>query len=169
VPRTPPIIALVAAVAENGIIGRGNALPWHLPADLAHFKRLTLDKPILMGRRTWESLPGLLPRRRHLVLSRDPNYQAPGAIVVTTLDQAIAAAAGESELMVVGGAELYAQTLARADRLYLTLVHASVEGDARFPEWDPADWVEVQRVRHPVDPRNPIPVTFLRLRRLRTP
>lgn len=162
-----PILSIVAAVAENGIIGRGNALPWHLPADLVHFKRLTLDKPILMGRRTWESLPGLLPRRRHIVVTRDPNYRAEGCTVVGSLDAAIAAAAMAPELMIVGGASLYAQVLARADRLYLTLVHADLEGDVRFPAWDRSDWELVSRSEYPADERNPIAMTFLSLHRRR--
>jgi dihydrofolate reductase len=160
-----PLLCLIAAVADKGVIGRGNALPWHLPADLAHFKRLTLDKPILMGRRTWESLPGLLPGRRHLVLTRNPHYRAPGATLVGSVDSAIAAAAGSAELMVVGGAELYAETLPRADRLYLTLVHAEIEGDARFPDWDPSDWQEIERTERPADGRNPIALSFLTLER----
>lgn len=161
----PPRLALVAAVADNGIIGRANRLPWHLPADLAHFKRLTLDKPILMGRRTWESLPGLLPRRQHIVLSRDPAYRAEGCTLVHSLDEAITAAGPVDELFIVGGAALYAEALPRADRLYLTLVHAQIEGDARFPAWDPADWTETERVERPADGRNPIPMTFLTLDR----
>lgn len=160
-----PRLALIAALAENGVIGRGNRLPWHLPADLAHFKRLTLDKPILMGRRTWESLPGPLPRRRHLVLTRDPTYRAEGATLVHSLEEAMAAAGPVPELLIVGGATLYAEALPRADRLYLTLVHAVVEGDTRFPAWDPEDWVETERVEHPADGRNGFPMTFLTLDR----
>ena len=162
-----PRIALVVAVADNGIIGRDNALPWHLPTDLAHFRRLTLDKTILMGRRTWESLPGPLPRRRHLVLSRDPGFQAVGCTRVDSLETAINAAAGEPELMIIGGATLYAAALPLADRLYLTQVHAQMEGDTRFPPWAPAEWEEIARRAHPADDRNPIPMTFLELHRIR--
>lgn len=160
-----PMISIVAAIADSGVIGNENALPWHLPADLAHFKRLTLDKPILMGRRTWESLPGLLPRRRHIVLTRDCGYAAEGCIRVHSLAEAIAAAGDASELMVVGGANLYAQTLSVADRMYLTLVHAAIDGDTRFPAWDPADWIELERVEHPSDASNAISMTFLTLER----
>lgn len=160
---TGPKISLVAAVADSGVIGNANALPWHLPADLAHFKHLTLDKPILMGRRTWESLPGPLPRRRHIVLTRDTHYRAAGCTLVHSLQEAIAAAGDAPELMVVGGANLYSQTLPIAHRLYLTLVHAAIEGDTRFPPWDPADWLELDRSKHPADERNPIPMTFLTL------
>ncbi len=160
-----PNLALIAAVADNGVIGRANRLPWHLPADLAHFKRLTLDKPILMGRHTWESLPGLLPRRRHIVLTRDPHYRAEGCTLVRSLDEAIAAARPADALFIVGGAALYAEALPLAERLYLTLVHARIEGDAHFPPWDPADWIEAGRIEHPADGRNPIPMTFLTLDR----
>lgn len=160
-----PLLSLVVAVADNGVIGQSNRLPWHLPADLAHFRRLTLDKTILMGRRTWESLPGLLPRRRHLVLTRDPGFQAPGATPIASLEAAMAAAADEPELMIVGGASLYAQTLPLADRLYLTRIHAEPPGDTRFPPWDLAEWREVARSEHPADGRNPIPMTFLVLYR----
>jgi dihydrofolate reductase len=160
-----PILALVVAVADNGVIGRGNALPWHLPADLAHFKRLTLDKPILMGRRTWESLPGLLPRRRHIVLTRDPGYHAPGCRVVTSLDAAIGAAGQVPELMVIGGAQLYAETLPLARRLYLTRVHGRPDGDVHFPDWDPADWQEIAHIEHPADAGNAYPMTFVTLER----
>jgi dihydrofolate reductase len=158
-----PEIALIAAVADNGVIGQGNALPWHLPADLAHFKRLTLDKPILMGRRTWESLPGLLPRRRHIVLTRDPLYRADGCTLVGSVEAAIAAAGDVPELCVVGGADLYAQTLPLAARLYLTRVHVQPDGDTRFPQWDPREWQELARTEHPADAKNPIAMTFLTL------
>ena len=160
-----PVLSLVAAVAENGVIGRANALPWRLPADLAHFRQLTLDKPILMGRRTWESLPGLLPRRQHLVLTRDPGYRAEGCLLVRSLAAAIAAVGPVPELMIVGGASLYAEALPLAERLHLTLVHASVAGDVSFPRWDPAAWREVSRVERAADERNPHDMTFLELRR----
>lgn len=161
----PPALVLVAAVADNGVIGRDNRLPWHLPADLAHFRRLTLDRPILMGRRTWESLPGPLARRRHLVLSRDPDFRAAGATVVPSLDAALAAAGSVAELMVIGGASLYAAALPLARRLQLTLVHAEIPGDVRFPPWDPADWRELARATHPVDDRHAFAMTFLTLER----
>lgn len=160
-----PMITLVAALARNRVIGRDNRLPWHLPADLAHFKRLTLDKPILMGRRTWESLPGLLPRRTHIVVSRDPGYRAPGALVVGSPQAAIAAAGAVSEVMVVGGAALYAALLPSAGRMELTLVEADLEGDAWFPEWDPGEWCEASRAHRAWDARNAYDLTFLRLER----
>jgi dihydrofolate reductase len=158
-----PKITLVAALARNRVIGRNNRLPWHLPADLAHFKRLTLDKPIVMGRRTWESLPGVLPRRTHIVVSRDSAYRAPGALVVASPEAAIAAAG--AEVMVVGGAALYASLLPRAGRMELTLVEAQIDGDAWFPEWDPEQWREAWRARRAWDTRNAYDLTFLRLER----
>ncbi len=159
-------VTLIAALARNRVIGRDNRLPWHLPADLAHFKRLTLDKPIIMGRRTWESLPGLLPRRTHIVVSRDPGFRAPGALVAVSPEAAIAAAGVVPEVMVVGGAALYAVLLPRATRMELTLVGAKPEGDAWFPEWDPAQWQEVGRVHRPWDARNAYDLTFLSLERV---
>jgi dihydrofolate reductase len=161
-PGRHPVITLVAAMDEARAIGRDNALPWHLPADLAHFKTLTLDKPILMGRKTWESLPGLLPRRRHLVVSRDPGYRAEGCEVFGSLEAAIAAA-DEPELMIVGGASIYAQSLPLARRLQLTIVRTQVAGDAWFPAWNPAEWREVARVERPTDERNAFDMTFVDL------
>ena len=168
-PGGPPRLCLVAALAENDIIGADRSLPWHLPADLAHFRRLTLDKTILMGRRTWESLPGLLPRRRHLVMTRDPAFRAPGAALVASLAEALATADGEAELMVVGGAALYALTLPLAECFHLTRVHAEVAGDTRFPPWDPAEWREVGRGQHPADARNAFAMTFIELHRIGAP
>jgi dihydrofolate reductase len=159
-----PRIAVVAAVARNRVIGRGNRLPWHLPDDLRHFKRLTLGRPIVMGRRTWESLPGLLPDRTHIVVTRDPAYRAPGAQVVHSLDAALAAA-GDEEVFVVGGAELYALAVPRAVRLYLTLVDAEVEGDVFFPKIDPAQWREVTREPHAADERHAYPFAFVTMER----
>ncbi len=156
-----PMTSLVAAVAENGVIGCDNRLPWHLSADLAHFKRLTLDKPIVMGRRTFESLPGLLPRRRHIVLSRDPKFRPAGAVAVGSLEEALVAAGDVPEVMIVGGAGVFARTLPGARRLYLTLVHARVEGDTHFPSWDPNDWREIERGGHAADARNDYAMTFL--------
>jgi dihydrofolate reductase len=163
-----PRIAIIAALARNRVIGRGNRLPWHLPDDLRHFKRLTLGRPIIMGRRTWESLPGLLPHRTHVVVTRHPDYRAQGAVVVRSLEEAVAAAGGE-EALVVGGAQLYALALPRASRLYLTLVDAQVEGDAFFPEIDPAAWREVAREPHAADERHAYPFAFVTLERIARP
>ena len=161
-----PLISLIVAMAKNGVIGRDNQLPWRLPADLAHFKRVTMGKPMIMGRKTWESLPGLLPGRRHIVVTRDKAYRAEGCTLVNSLDQALEAAGEVPEVMVVGGGTIYKEMLPRADRLHLTLVDADVEGDARFPEIDFDQWRERKRESHPADERNPHSYTFLELERV---
>jgi dihydrofolate reductase len=164
--RGLPLVCIVAAMAQNRVIGRANRLPWHLPADLAHFKRLTLDKPILMGRRTWESLPGLLPRRTHIIVTRDPNYRPEGCLVVRSPEEALATVHAE-ELMVIGGERLYRSMLPMARRLYLTLIDAVMVGDAFFPEWNPRAWHEVAREIYPRDERNAYDLTFVTLERIR--
>jgi dihydrofolate reductase len=136
----PPRITLVAARARNGAIGRDNALPWHLPEDLQHFKATTLGHPIVMGRRTFESIGRPLPGRRTLVVSRDPAWAHPGCERAGSLDEAIDLCAGSPEVFVVGGAQLYAAAMPRADRLILTEVDIEVPGDAFFPTPDPARW-----------------------------
>ncbi|WP_420137828.1 dihydrofolate reductase [Sphingomonas sp.] len=142
-----PEITLILARADNGVIGRDGGLPWRIPADLKHFKALTAGKPMIMGRRTFESLPGLLPGRRHIVLTRDPTWQADGAEVAHDVDGAIALAGGDA-VSVIGGAEIYALFLDRADRIELTEVHADVPGDAHVPPFDPSHWHETAREQH---------------------
>ena len=161
----PPRIALIAALSDNQVIGRDNRLPWHLPADLRHFRQLTLDKPIVMGRRTWESLPGLLPRRTHIVVTGDPDYRAAGCLVAHSIEEALDAAGDAPELMVIGGQTLYEQMLPLADRLYLTRVHVTLPGDTFFPGFDPAEWHEVEREDHRADERNPHDYSFVTLER----
>src|SRR5260370_4260992 len=129
-------LALIAAVARNGVIGRANALPWRLPADLKRFKTLTLGHTLMMGRKTFESIGRPLPGRTMVVISRG-GFRAPeGVQVVATVEEALAAAAADSEVFVAGGAEIYQQTIARADRLYLTHIDSDFEGDTRFPDFD---------------------------------
>jgi dihydrofolate reductase len=156
-------ITLVLARADNGVIGKDGDLPWRLPADLKHFKAVTLGHPMLMGRKTFDSLPGLLPDRRHIVLTRDRNWRAAGAEVAHDVDAAIALADGPT-MMVIGGAEIYRLFLDRADRIELTEVHVDAEGDASIAYPDPADWRESARVDHPaVDGRPAYSfVTFVR-------
>jgi len=161
-----PIISLIAALADNRVIGRDYRLPWHLPADLQHFKRITLHKPIIMGRRTWESLPGLLPKRTHIVITRNPDYRAPGCLLADSPQAALRAAGRVAEIMVVGGADLYRIMLPLAQRMYLTLVHGDFLGDVRFPEWDPQAWQERSREDHAADARNPVDYSFVVLERL---
>ena len=158
-------IALIAALSDNLVIGRDNQLPWHLPADLRHFKTLTLDKPIIMGRRTWESLPGLLPRRTHILLTGDPDYRAEGCILTHSIEEALDAAGEVPEVMVIGGQTLYEQMLPLADRLYLTQVHVTIPGDAFFPIFDHAEWHEVAREDHRADEKNPYDYSFVTLER----
>jgi dihydrofolate reductase len=160
-------LALIAVLAHNRVIGRDNRLPWHLPADLRFFKRTTMGKPLLMGRRTWESIGRPLPGRRMIVLSRDPGYQAPGCTVARSLDEAVEIAGTVPEIMVIGGATLYQQTLPRAERLYLTLVEADVPGDAWFPEWDQRDWRLVWEESRPADVEHAWPYRFQQWERVR--
>ncbi len=158
-----PLISIIAAMARNRVIGHENRLPWRLPADLQHFKAMTMGKPMVMGRKTWESLPGLLPGRPHIVVSRNRNYRAEGATLAHSLEEAIEAAGRVDELMIVGGANLYAQALSHARRMYLTLIDAAVEGDAWFPPFDEAEWRETARERHQADQKNPHDYQFVTL------
>jgi len=144
-----PRIVLVVAVAANGVIGRDGDLPWRLPSDLKRFKALTLGKPVLMGRKTWASIGKPLPGRPNIVVTRDPDFSAPGAQVVSSLEAGLAAARREAErlgvdeICVIGGGEIYRQVFDRADILHVTHVEAEVEGDTRFPEIDPAQFDKV--------------------------
>ena len=141
-------IYIVAAVAANGIIGAQGELPWRLPEDLQHFKKLTLGHPVIMGRRTWESLGKALPGRENVVVTRSSGYQAHGAAVASSLEAALALCAGEPVAFVIGGGELYAAALPLAAGLVLTEIHRDFEGDARFPYFDRAKWRETQREPH---------------------
>jgi dihydrofolate reductase len=143
-----PRVYLVAAVAANGIIGALGKLPWRIPGELAHFKKLTLGHPIIMGRRTWESLKGPLPQRENIVVTRTPAYEAPGAAVASSLDAALAMCAGEPVAFVIGGTQLFEQSLPLAAGMVLTEIHRDYEGDTWFPRWDRAQWKESQREPH---------------------
>ncbi|MGN5011352.1 type 3 dihydrofolate reductase [Aeromonas veronii] len=155
-------ISMIAAMAHDRVIGKDNQMPWHLPADLAHFKRVTLGKPVLMGRKTFESIGRPLPGRRNLVISRNPDYQAEGIEVVGSIEAALALLAGSSveELMVIGGGHLYAEMLPSADCLYLTQIDLAVEGDTRFPAFDDGQWQRIACESHPADEKNPHPYSF---------
>ncbi|MEQ1440437.1 dihydrofolate reductase [Fontimonas sp. SYSU GA230001] len=157
-------IALIVAIDRNRLIGRDGGLPWRLPNDLKHFKRLTVGKTVLMGRKTWESLGRPLPDRQNWVLTRDASFTAQGCRVFRDLDAALRAH-GTGELMVIGGADLYRQTLPLARRLYLTEVDASLEGDAHFPDYDPAQWREIASEAHPADERHAFAYRFRTLER----
>ncbi|WP_328805065.1 dihydrofolate reductase [Stappia albiluteola] len=166
-----PRIVLVAAVAENGIIGSGNEMPWRLPTDLKHFKRLTIGRPVVMGRKTYESLGRPLPGRPNIVITRNPDFTAAGVSRVASLDEALALAAGLAEeisadsVIVMGGGEIYRQALSRADRLEITRVHAEPEGDTHFPEIDPSVWRETARVTPERGEKDSADMTFLTFER----
>lgn len=164
-----PEITLVVAVADNGVIGADGGMPWHLPADLGHFKRITMGKPVLMGRLTWESIGRPLPGRLNLVLTSNVSWRADGATRVGSLEEAldVAGAAGARELMVIGGAHVYEEALPRARRIHLTKVHFEPWGDTLFPELDPEAWREIGRQERMADEKNPYDMTFVGLERAR--
>lgn len=165
-------ISFVVAIADNGVIGRDNGLPWRLSGDMAFFKRMTMGKPIIMGRKTWESLPRKpLPGRPNIVVTRDPSYRAEGAEVATStaaaLDRgrALAGELGVDEIAVIGGAQLYAETFDHATRLYITEVHAEPEGDVSFPAYDARQWREVSRERHEASEKDSSAYSFVLMER----
>jgi dihydrofolate reductase len=164
-------IVVVAAVAENGVIGRDDALPWRLKSDMAHFRALTLGKPVVMGRKTYLSIGKPLAGRTNIVVSRKATFAAPGVVAVPTLDHALEVARGDAlrrsadAIAVIGGAEIFRQTLPMADRLEITRIHAWPDGDTLFPAFDPAAWREVNRVDHPGGPSDSAAFTFLRYER----
>ena len=159
-------IAAIVAAARGGVIGRDKRMPWHMPADLKHFKTTTMGKPVIMGRTTYESIGRPLPGRRCIVVSRNRDFTAEGCLVVHDVEEAFNAARPCEEVVVMGGASLYEQVLDRIGRLYLTCIHADVEGDTRFPPYEHLRWREVSRSEHPADSRNPYPYTFLTLDRI---
>ena len=154
---------LVVARAENGVIGKEGRLPWHLPADLRHFKQVTMGTPMIMGRKTFESLPGLLPGRRHIVLTRDRAWSAPGTERVASVDEGIETAEAE-RISVVGGAEIFELFMPSATAIELTEVHLAADGDTFMPAPDPADWRECSRERHEAENGRPA-YSFVRLER----
>lgn len=166
-------IVLVVAVAENGVIGRDNAIPWRLKSDQQRFKAITMNKPVVMGRKTFESLRRPLPGRTNIVVTRDVNYRARGAVVTTSFENARAIALGDAlrrfatEIAVIGGAEIYAQWMGAADRLDITEVHVKPDGDTRFGRIDPQDWEEVARVRNSAGPDDSADFSYVTYRRRR--
>ncbi len=158
--RRPPHVAVIAAVADTGVIGRDNDLPWRLSDDLRRFKRLTLGHPVVMGRRTFESMGRPLPGRQNLVLSRDPEFQPPDVEVHPSLGGALAAVADAEIVFVLGGRQIFAAALEIADRLYLTRVHADVAGDVYFPDYDRSRWNLEHSSEHEADERNEHSFTF---------
>jgi len=164
-------LSAIVAMSENRVIGRDNQLPWRLPADLRHFKALTLGKSILMGRKTHESIGRLLPGRRNIIITRNQQFQVPQALVVHSVEAVLNEICNEDELMIIGGAELYRELLPQTQRIYLTMIHAQIEGDSYFPELTPQEWHKISNEDHPVDTENPYPYSFEiweRLGRLQT-
>ncbi|PYI51226.1 dihydrofolate reductase [Paenibacillus flagellatus] len=157
-------IAMIVAMDRNRLIGRDNKLPWRLPADMAFFKRTTMGHPVVMGRKTYESIGKPLPGRTNIVLTRDPAYKAEGCTVVRTAEEAVRAAAGEG-LFVIGGSEVYALFFPLADTLYVTEIGETFEGDAHFPAIDPSEWEVAERRPGTVDEKNAYPHAFLTYRR----
>ena len=159
------IITIIAAMARNRAIGFKGGMPWHLPGELKHFKETTMGKPIVMGRKTWESIGRALPGRQNIVITRKPAYQADNCLVVRSLEEAMDKAAGD-EVMIIGGGQLYRQALQYADRLILTLVDCEPEADTWFPEWSKNEWREISRRSQPVNEENALAYEVLNLERL---
>jgi dihydrofolate reductase len=158
-------ISLIVAMDRNGVIGAAGRLPWRLPADLRRFKAITMGKPIVMGRRTHESIGRPLPGRENIVMTRDRDFRAPGCTILHGVDAVLEHCRGAEEIMIMGGAELYRQLLPKADRIYLTEVNASVAGDTYFPAWDRASWREISRQPFAADGANQYSGSFVVLER----
>ena len=159
---TSPHISLIVAMDENRLIGADNKLPWHLPADLALFKRTTMGKPIIMGRKTFESIGKPLPGRRNIVITRDSGFQAPGCEISHGVDAALEICDTDDEVMLIGGASLYQQTLARASCMYITRIHHKFSGDTWFPEFSADSWNVVEQQNFAADESNPYPFSFVK-------
>jgi len=153
-------ISIIVAMTPDRLIGKDNQIPWRLPADLQRFKKITMGHPIIMGRKTFESLPGLLPGRQHIVLTRNPNYVADGCTVVTNWSQVEILLEGKA--FVIGGAAIYQYALPIATELYTSIVHAELDGDTYFPEWDEANWQQVERELHNKDDNNKYDIEYIR-------
>ena len=160
------IISIIVAMDKKGVIGLEGDLPWHLSADLKHFKAITMGKPLIMGRKTHESIGRPLPGRRNIVVTHSQDFKAEGCVVVNSLDDAFQAAGDVDEVMIMGGSGIYDQSLARADQLYLTEVHADVEGDVYFHEFDKDEWKELEREEHTTDENNEFDYSFVVLERI---
>lgn len=154
---------IIAAVAKNGVIGKNNQLPWHLPDDLKHFKQLTEGHMVIMGRKTFESIGKPLPKRLNIVITRQKNYQKPGVVTAANLTDALTQAPDYQKIFIIGGASLYQMALPLAERFYLTEVLADVAGDAYFPEWQREDWECIETVEHTKDDRHDFAFRFLTL------
>ena len=162
-----PLVSLIVAMAKNRVIGKDNEMPWHLPADLGHFKAVTLGKPIIMGRKTYESIGRPLPGRKNIVLSRDKNYFLEGCETVSSLEEALLLVSDVEEVMIIGGGFLYEQTISFADKLYLTFIDLDVDGDTLFPEFEKLNLKEIKREKHLKDEKNPYDYEFVDFRILK--
>lgn len=156
-----PVISLIAAMANNRVIGKDNQMPWHLPADLGHFKAITLGKPVIMGRKTYESIGRPLPGRRNIVISRNGSYKAEGCETAVSLEDAMKLVDEVEELMIIGGGHLYSQAIPLAEKLYLTFIDLDVDGDTQFPQFDHLELTEVKREKHLKDEKNPYDYQFV--------
>lgn len=161
------MIAIIVAMDENQLIGANNDLPWHLPADLQRVKQLTTGHAIILGRKNYESIGRPLPNRHNIVVSRNPDFDAPGCTVVSSIQEAIDAAAG-ADVFIFGGAGIYEQMYDLAETMYVTLIHHRFEGDTYFPDYDHDDWDEVEHLDFKPDEKNPYPYSFVTLQRIRT-
>lgn len=164
-PRPPiakPLLSMICAMDSNRLIGKNNTLPWHLPADLAFFKQTTMGKPVIMGRKTFESIGRPLPGRTNIIVSRNADFSFPGCDIAGSIDQAMALARDNEEVMLIGGASLYQQCINRADQIYQTLIHHSFDGDTWFPEIDPGQWKQATREDYPADSSNSYSYSFIK-------
>ena len=159
------MISLIAAMARNRIIGKDNDMPWHLPADLAHFKRVTMGKPVIMGRRTYESIGFPLPGRKNVVITRNKEYAPEGVVVVGSVDDALSEVSDADEVMIIGGGQLYREMLPHAERLYLTLIQADIAGATEFPDYTVYEWDEIEREVSEADEKNAYALEFITLER----
>ncbi len=159
------MISLIWAMTRTGVIGKNNTLPWRLPADLQQFRRLTTGHHIIMGRKNYEDIGKPLPGRTSIVVTRQEGYAAPGCVVVHTVEQALKTAGQDTEIFIIGGADIYRQTLSIAQRLYVTEIDADIAGDVYFPDFDRSTWYEVSRAYHAPDAQNPYPYSFILLER----
>lgn len=155
------MISVIVAVAQNGVIGCENRLIWHISEDLRRFKAITAGHPVIMGRKTWESLGRPLPNRTNVVVTRNPDYRAEGCTVVNSLDEAMAMFGAQEEIFIIGGAEIYSQAMPVADKLYITVVHADYEGDTVFPKWDRSQWTQTLDERHERGEKFDKPFSFM--------
>lgn len=156
-----PIISIIVAMANNRVIGKNNQMPWHLPADLAHFKKVTLGKPIIMGRKTYESIGRPLPGRKNIIISRNTDYIVEGCQSVTSIESAFKLVKDEEEIFIIGGGYLYSQLIEQANKLYLTFIDLEVNGDTQFPDFTQLNLKEEKREKHLKDEKNPYNYEFV--------